>query len=98
MFSLAFYGLFRVGELVVDSGKSISIHALRFSDVTFVDTGVQLLLRSSKTDQYSKGVVIHIQGIEGQAYAVRSLKSYTDLRASIRCPFLFCHMNGLPLS
>ncbi|CAC5400996.1 unnamed protein product [Mytilus coruscus] len=57
-FSLAFHGLFRVGELVVTN--SLQSHTLQLSDIHILSGLLQVGIPSSKTDQLGKGSNIWI--------------------------------------
>lgn len=53
VFVIAFFGAFRVGEMVAPNKVSASF--LRFSDVLVVGDSVRIFLRRSKTDQSGRG-------------------------------------------
>ncbi|CAC5422578.1 unnamed protein product [Mytilus coruscus] len=57
-FSLAFHGLFRVGELVVTN--SLQSHTLQLSDIHILSGLLQVGIPSSKNDQLGKGSNIWI--------------------------------------
>lgn len=61
-YTLAYYGLFRVEELTVDSmgtkpGKS---HTVQVGDAKIVGDTLEIYLATSKADQFGKGVSMHI--------------------------------------
>lgn len=55
-FSIAFHGLFRIGELVVNNGDVR--HIVYVSDVNFERHHLRIHLSSSKTDQLGAGSVV----------------------------------------
>ena len=64
-FSVAFFGFFRVGELVSSSGAGLE-HVISIADVKFLNdnTLVELGLRSSKTDANAEGAVLALQAVD----------------------------------
>ncbi|XP_052102937.1 uncharacterized protein LOC127736433 [Mytilus californianus] len=62
LFSLAYFGFFRIGELVVN--KSLAhYHTLSLDDFRFLENNVSINLKFSKTDQLGKGSLIIIPSI-----------------------------------
>lgn len=58
-FSLAFFGMFRVGEITLTRHSSVE-KILQLSD-TYIDSdSIHLFLRYSKTDQFGNGTTITI--------------------------------------
>jgi integrase len=63
------------------------IVALRSNDVKFVDKGVQLWQRSSKTDQIGKGRLVGIEpGKRASTCPVRALRAWVEIRGNWRGP------------
>jgi len=66
---VGFAGAFRRSELV----------ALRYEDMTEFDSGLELALRRSKTDQEGAGRTVFIPYARGSRCPVKALKSWLDL-------------------
>jgi len=99
-YTLAFWGLFRIGELTVSSSKGrLATHTLLNTDVYFKSDTEELVinLRSSKTDQFNKGSTIVIPKASDISCAVISMREYLQIRPRVDGP-LFCHFNGEPLT
>lgn len=99
-YTLAFCGLFCVGELTVSSSKGrLATHTLLNTDVYFKSDTEELVinLRSSKTDQFNKGSTIVIPKASDISCAVISMRKYLEIRPRVDGP-LFCHFNGEPLT
>ena len=97
-FSVAFFGFFRVDELVSSSGAGLE-HVISIADVKFLNdnTLVELGLRSSKTDANAEGAVLTLQAVDTLFCPVKLLRRYIALRPSVAGP-LFCHFGGQPLT
>jgi len=99
-YTLAYYGLFRVGELTVDSmgtktGKS---HTVQVGDAKIVGDTLEIYLATSKTDQFGKGVSMHISAQANKTLCpVFNLKKFLNSRPLFGGP-LFCHFDGNPLT
>lgn len=100
-YTLAFWGLFRIGELVVDSSNnSNAAHSVLLrSDVCLSEDNTKLSvhLRMSKTDQYGKGTSINIPRSQNTICAVSKMVDFLESRPQNDGP-LFCHFNGKPLT
>ncbi|XP_040216804.1 uncharacterized protein LOC120946105 [Rana temporaria] len=95
-FALAFFGAFRVGELV--SPSKLVQGGMGVSDVGWTPEGVTLWLRRSKTDQSGKGRAVHVFPIEGSELCpVGLVRDYLDIRPGVGGAFLV-HENGSPMS
>ncbi|AZP14404.1 hypothetical protein EJN92_03815 [Undibacterium parvum] len=66
---IGFAGAFRRSELV----------ALRIEDVTTYDTGLEILIRRSKTDQEGEGRTVFIPNAKGNRCPVKALKRWLEL-------------------
>lgn len=97
-FSLCFHGMFRVGELTISDSKYVN-HAVKLKDVKFVNGGIEVFLKTSKTDQFGEGVTMFIssQPNHKQLCPVAALALYLPLHPQ-RQEQLFCHYDGTPLS
>lgn len=58
-FSLCFHGMFRVSELTF-KGPNFNSHAIKIENLKLTSNSIEMLLLSSKTDQFGRGVSIHI--------------------------------------
>ena len=95
-FALAFFGAFRVGELV--SPSKLVQGGMGVADVGWTPEGVTLWLRRSKTDQSGKGRAVHVFPIEGSELCpVGLVRDYLDIRPGVGGAFLV-HENGSPMS
>ncbi|XP_078533901.1 integrase/recombinase xerD homolog [Lissotriton helveticus] len=80
-FSLAFFGAFRIGELVARSKKEVNSRALLMEDIRLTAESVEILLQSSKTDQIGKGRNISLQRLGNDKYCpVALLATYLSCR------------------
>lgn len=95
-FSLAFFGMFRVGEITLTRHSSVE-KILQLSD-TYIDSDtIHLFLRYSKTDQFGSGTTITITKSPESNVCFQFLNSYLQCRPSQLGP-LFCHINAKPLT
>ena len=84
VFTTAFFGYFRMGELVQNSCRELG-HAIQVQDVRITSANsVQILLKHSKTDQMGKGVIINLFSTSRDICPVKSLKSYIGVRPVTR--------------
>lgn len=97
VFSLAFYGLFRVGELTVGP-KGMDAHTIKIENVKVHLDGIELFLATSKTDQFGRGLTIFIseQG-NVNSCPVINLNEFLKVRPSGGGP-LFGHFDRSPLT
>lgn len=97
-FTLAFWGLLRVGEITYSRGKNIN-QILSKNDVLLTQNldSLTVKLRFSKTDQSGKGVFLEIPKSESTLCPVLSINEYLLVRSSGDGPF-FCHFSGAPLT
>lgn len=98
IFVTAFFGFFRMGELVQNS-KHDAGHAIQVQNVLYSphDNTVRILLQHSKTDQEGKGVVIHLKPTHRTICPVSFIRLYLELRPNRRGSF-FCHLSGSPVT
>lgn len=107
-YTLAFFGLFRVGELVLTSNVHPDQPLFR-SDIIISDNRVsvpgtdvrkktmKVRLRKSKTNQGGVPNIIDIRPIATQVCPVQAMCAFLSLRPNIS-QYLFCHANGMPLT
>lgn len=98
IFVTAFYGYFRIGELVQNSITDIG-HAVQLQDITFGtdNKSVTINLKHSKTDQEGRGAVVDIKSVDKHLCPVLSLRKFLRLRPKAMGS-LFCHVNGAPVT
>jgi hypothetical protein len=95
-FSLAFHGLFRVGELTVSNG--MCRHILLMSNLSIFNNHLKVDICSSKTDQYGKGTTMLIPSqIDQSICPFKLVNEYIKVRPLIQGP-LFCHYDVSSLS
>uniref|UniRef100_A0A8W8P187 Tyr recombinase domain-containing protein n=1 Tax=Magallana gigas TaxID=29159 RepID=A0A8W8P187_MAGGI len=94
IFVTAFYGYFRIGELVQNSITDIG-HAVQLEDITFGtdNKSVTINLKHSKTDQERSGAVVNIKSVDKHLCPVFSLRKFLRLRPKA-LGSLFCHVDG----
>ncbi|XP_067323198.1 integrase/recombinase xerD homolog [Anolis sagrei] len=94
----AFFGALRVSELIPASKKDLSQRALLFSDVTISDQQLQIIVRSSKTDQRGKGSLISLSPCsDADICPVLAITQFRVMRGSTS-GYFFCHHDGGPLT
>lgn len=100
VFSLAFFGFFRISELLGQSKSLVGGRPpLQLVDVTDSVSSLVLFLRGSKTDTYRQGLSISIPrvGDSPDACPVLSMRAYLAVRPHLPGD-LFIHFDGSPLS
>lgn len=97
-FCLAYFGFFRVGELVVDSSVKHN-HALAVENVQLKDYGrvLEVFLPHAKTDQAGSGSVIALSAVDSPVCPVLAMKAFLDVRPK-RQGHLFIHFSGDPVT
>ncbi|XP_069809649.1 uncharacterized protein [Dendropsophus ebraccatus] len=96
-FSLAFFGAFRIGELV--SRSCVSGDGLQVRDVEVGEGSVSCWLRKSKTDQAGRGKHIRLYAIgDCAACPVKCVSEYLKVRSGGREGPLLLHRDGRALS
>ncbi|XP_069810646.1 integrase/recombinase xerD homolog [Dendropsophus ebraccatus] len=97
-FALAFFGAFRVGELV--SHSCVASGGLQFGDVSVGVDCVSCFLRRSKTDQSGKGKRIVLYAVPGAAACpVRCVQQFLAIRPCLQPGGSFLvHRDGRALS
>ena len=81
VFITSFFGFLRCGEITISQPEFDPSKHICLNDKTFCETHVQLLLRSSKTDPYKKGIVIPLFKSESntELCPYRALTQYLEL-------------------
>ena len=97
-YTLSFWGLFRVGEIVASTNKTKG-NVLLNTDVCLKNGSESLIvnLRMSKTDQRGKGITIEIPKNSKITCAVTNMVEYLKVRPAVSGPLL-CHFDGAPLT
>lgn len=96
LFCTAFFGYFRIGELVQDS-KVKPGHAIQVGDVRLsTSNSVIITLRHSKTDQEGKGATITLVPAS-PICPIQHLNKYATLRPNSPGAF-FIHLSGYPVT
>ena len=92
IYLLAYYGLFRVGELVFTSHLQPK-RSIQISDISFHkdDTAVSISIRMSKTKQYGRPIVLKIPCEKTASLCpVGAMRKFINIRPSHN-EQLFCH-------
>ncbi|KAJ8317263.1 hypothetical protein KUTeg_005167 [Tegillarca granosa] len=88
MFSLAFFGFLRVGELVVSPQRQQG-HALQSNNIRYVPhlNALEINVPHSKSDQFGHGFTIFIPSTYLPMCAVKAVRSFMNIRPSFyECP------------
>lgn len=93
-FGLAFFGAFRVGELVSPSKHAAG--GFSFEDVVLGPDSVRLKVSRSKTDQLGLGSWVHLRAVQGEQCPVRLVTDYLRIRSP--GSQFFVHQDGFPLT
>lgn len=97
VYTLAFFGFFRVGELTLSKGGN-SNNIVGIEDIEVKHKiSIILKLRFSKTDQLGYGQTITIAATGENLCPVRYLEAFLEVRPRLKGP-LFCHFGGAPLT
>nr|XP_033817352.1 uncharacterized protein LOC117368118 isoform X1 [Geotrypetes seraphini] len=96
-FSLAFFGAFRVGELLVHPADTVGARGLLLRHVQCGDSTVSLYLARSKTDQLGRGRTVVLNKINGVTCPVTALCAYMAVRPPLGLALLL-HVDGGPLT
>ena len=97
-FSLAFFGLLRVGEFAEANNQTTSKKVLKIHDLAILDSRIKLLVRYSKTDQYGKSVTLDIPANALPSCPVLSMQTYLASRPQSENDSLFIHLNSKSLT
>lgn len=99
-FTLAFFGLFRVSELVFTS-EQLADAPLFVQDIigALPASPFQVRLRRSKTNQQGPPILVPIAAIGTPACPVASMNAYLQIRSQSHASrYLFLHSDGSPLT
>ena len=97
-FLVSFFGFLRVGEFTTSSKQSDISHVILFSDVLFIEGGMEITLRYSKTDQRGVSTPLYFQGSRNPLLCpVRAMSQFLQARGPSEGP-LFIHFNREPLT
>lgn len=95
-FVLAFFGAFRISELVSPS-KTVR-GGLGCQEVKLEREGLTLVIRRSKTDQVGRGRVVRVYPVQGSRLCpVGMVEEFLQVRPDFQGPFLV-HLDGSLLS
>lgn len=81
-FSLAYFGVLRVWEIVVES-RNLATHALSLSDVKLSsqNTVLEMRILHSKTDQLGKGTLLLLPAVNSIICPVRNINLFLKIRS-----------------
>lgn len=97
LFTIAYFGLFRVSELVVASNTLIGT-ALMSENIQLDKNSVVITLLKYKTNQRGKEVTLKLPSDSNQAICpVYTTSKYIQIRPKHSSIF-FCHANGSPVT
>ena len=98
VFTIAFFGFFRVGELVQNTRSDVG-HALQTSNVKILTSinALEIRIPISKTDQLGRGATIVLPATNQVVCPVQAVKAYLQLRPNFLGSF-FRHLSGSPLT
>lgn len=95
-FSIAYHGLFRIGEMAISAKESD--HIVQIENVSLESNNLKFRIPSSKTDQFKKGCEINIRAEANKSICPVALwQDYSKVRPKIVGP-AFCHYNGSPIT
>ena len=88
VFVLAFFGLFRISELVCQNKKDLSSKVLQISDIAFKEEKMKVTIRFSKTDQKGKSTPMLFKSKKGEILCpVQSMKNTFLKEATMIDPY-----------
>lgn len=98
-FSLAFFGLLRIGEFTAETKSAPGTHVIGFHDILIQNNaGVEelhLKIRSSKTDQARNSTTLIVrQQANPSICPVRLMKMYLQVRQKLDESQLYVHFDG----
>lgn len=102
-FSLAFFGLLRVGELTAETKSEPGLHVIRINDISIYNNAgvdeLHLKICSSKTDQLHKSATLVIrQHANSCVCPINLLKLYLQVRQRVGESQLYIHFDESPLT
>ena len=96
-FSIAFYGLLRVSEVVVTGKTSDRVLMIENLYIDHNDLSLYIGVIFSKTDQIGRGTTLHIKSTGDITCAYLSINKFLALRPHSKGP-LFCYFGGSPMT
>ncbi|XP_078542343.1 integrase/recombinase xerD homolog [Lissotriton helveticus] len=97
-YSLAFFGAFRISELV-PSTKMDKQGGMSVEDVVVAAELLQVRVRRSKTDPLGKGVWVQLRAVQGAGYCpVMLMGRFLQIRPRCDDDRLLVHADGTPLT
>ena len=94
LFTLAYFGLFRIGELVYTDHRQAG-YALQLADVTISDQQLTIRIRICKTNKTGKPIFVHISSVSDKRICpIIALQQFMRSR-STGSGSLFIHANML---
>ena len=95
VFTLAFFGLFRIGELVCQNKYVANTNALQFDDIVFKNDLMKITICFLKTDQTGKSTAIILQGdANSNICPVNAMREFINIRGCHEGP-ICCHFGNL---
>jgi site-specific recombinase XerD len=96
-FPLCYHGMVRISELTTLSNSAFN-HAVRLGEVKRSKDGLEVFLKTSKTDQLGTGRTIYISSQNSKHVCpLLAVNNFLDCRPKIDGP-LFCHYDSKPLT
>jgi site-specific recombinase XerD len=96
-FPLCYHGMVRISELTTLSNSAFN-HAVRLGEVKRSKDGLEVFLKTSKTDQLGTGRTIYISSQNSKHLCpLLAVNNFLDCRPKIDGP-LFCHYDSKPLT
>ena len=97
-FTLAFFGILRIGEFTEANNNSQNQKVIKYSDIWLCGKEINLTVRWSETDRCGKSISFHFPA-NGKSYCpVICMKEYYNLRPKTENENLFLHLNGKSLA
>lgn len=96
-FSIAFYGLLRVSEVIVTPKQNHRVLLREHLHIDHINKQLHLLVKFSKTDQTGKGTTLHIQSTGDLTCPYALVTKYLSVHSNPKGP-LFCHLGGFPVT
>ena len=93
---LAFFGLFRVGELTFTT-RDMSERPIFISDLILHKQCATIKLRKSKSNQNGQVQIVKLEAVDTRVCPIYLLKKYLSMRSQ-GSRYLFCHADGLPMT
>ena len=97
-FSLAFFGLLRIGEFTQVNNKAASKKVIKYQDVEITQKQLNVTIKWSKTDQCGKSIVLQISKNDKWYCPVACMSEYLKFRQNKCNNDLFIHLNGKSLT